>query len=219
MNFYSKSQAYFQKKFKTLKLAKRLEELSVRDGLNDFAIDFISSMNMMFISSVNQEGYPTVSYKGGEKGFILIKNRNEFCFPNYDGNGMFLTLGNILETKKVGILVISFEKPFRIRVEGTASISRSENDLSKFPGAIAVIEVNITRVWENCPRYIHRVDSMSISKSIPTSNNSNINAEWKRISLLQDVLPAEVVRKNLKMGTIDAEEWKKRVHNGDPSAE
>jgi hypothetical protein len=218
-DFYTKKQIFYQNKFNSCGLAKRLEELSVRNSLNDFAIDFISSISMMFISSVNTYGYPTVSYKGGNKGFIKINNRNKITFPNYDGNGMFLTLGNITETKKIGILFISFEKPFRLRLEGTARVIVLKKKNKKYIGANSIIEVNIERVWENCPRYIHRAENLIISKSVPSDNNVNPHAEWKRIDLLQDVLPYKTVKINKKVGTITANEWKNKVINGDPSAE
>lgn len=217
--FYTEHQEYFQNKFETTRLAERLEQLSVRKGLNDFAVEFIGSMNMMFITTVNSEGYPTVSYKGGDKGFVEVASRKKIIFPNYDGNGMFLTLGNISDTKKVGILFISFERPFRIRLEGVAKVILNEKRLKKFAGATALVEISIEKVWENCPRYIHRTDAMNTSKSIPLNKKSNIQAEWKRIDLLQDVLPSNIVNKNLKLGLIGADEWKKRVRDGDPSAE
>jgi len=217
-NFYSESQKQLQKKFKTIDLAARLEDLSVREALNDFSIAFIETIDMVFISSVNENGFPTVSYKGGMKGFIKVRSRKKILIPNYDGNGMFLTMGNILKNEKVGLLLISFEKPYRIRVEGLARVSYSKKLLSFYPGANAIILVSITRVWENCPRYIHRATSFEVSKSIPTSDIPIVDAKWKKIDLLQDVLPKEISMQNSSSDLITADQWKQSVLNGDPDA-
>jgi hypothetical protein len=78
-------------------------------------------------------------------------------FPSYDGNGMFMSLGNIEARTKVGLLFIDFVKPRRLRVRGEARILRDGPMLKSYPGAKAAVEVTIERVWQNCPRYVHRM--------------------------------------------------------------
>ena len=69
---------------------------------------------LFFLSTVDERGRPTVSYKGGAPGFVRVSAPNELLFPVYDGNGMFLSLGNIASTAQVGLLFISFEPARRL---------------------------------------------------------------------------------------------------------
>ena len=50
----------------------------------------------MFIATADAEGRPQSSYKGGDPGFVRVLDERTIAFPNYDGNGMYLTAGNML---------------------------------------------------------------------------------------------------------------------------
>jgi uncharacterized protein YecE (DUF72 family) len=67
---------------------------------------------------VDGSGQPTCSYRGGDPGFVKVVEPGTIAFPSYDGNGMFLSMGNIRATAKVGLLFIDFETPHRLRVQG-----------------------------------------------------------------------------------------------------
>jgi hypothetical protein len=82
-----------------------------------------------------------VSYKGGDPGFVRIVDSTTLVFPSYDGNGMFLSMGNVVQNRQVGMLFISFERPHRIRVQGAASISRDDAMMSHDKEADFVVRV------------------------------------------------------------------------------
>ena len=73
---------------------------------------------MFFLSTIDPAGRPTVSYKGGDPGFVRVLDRTTVAFPCYDGNGMFFSMGNLLGNVQVGLLFINFEKPHRLRLQG-----------------------------------------------------------------------------------------------------
>ena len=76
---------------------------------------------MFFLATCDADGNPQCSYKGGDPGFVRVVDDRTLAFPVYDGNGMFLSLGNIRAHANVGMLFIDFEHPNRVRVNGVAS--------------------------------------------------------------------------------------------------
>ena len=122
--YYGKQQRALQAQFGTEKMADRIEQLASHTSFNDDAKGFIEHSEMFFLTTINEKGQPTVSYKGGDVGFVKVLDDNTLIFPSYDGNGMFLSMGNIKGNAQIGMLFISFERPHRIRVQGTASISQ-----------------------------------------------------------------------------------------------
>ncbi len=119
---YGKEHRRLQNKFGTENLANRLEEMIVKPSLDERDKGFIVSRDMFFLSTVDSEGRPTVSFKGGAIGFISVLDERTLAFPSYDGNGMFYSMGNISSTGQVGLLLIDFETPHRMRIQGSASI-------------------------------------------------------------------------------------------------
>jgi hypothetical protein len=95
---------------------------------------------MFFLSTLGADGCPTVSYKGGAPGFVKV-DAGDLVFPCYDGNGMFYSMGNLARFPQVGLLFIDFEKPHRLRVEGTAVIGEGDALLAAYPGALFLVRV------------------------------------------------------------------------------
>ena len=123
-DFYHSGHRALQQEFESTALAKRLEELIVRPELDAEAQAFIQNQDHFFLTTVDQKGFPTVSYKGGNQGFVQVVNETTLRFPCYDGNGMWLSMGNIADTSKVGMLFINMLKPHRIRLQGQACLLR-----------------------------------------------------------------------------------------------
>jgi len=203
--------------FGTRNLADRIEQL-VCTEFDEAAKGFIKAMDMFFLATVDHEGRPTVSYKGGDPGFVQVIDSTTLVFPSYDGNGMFLSMGNVAQNTQVGMLFISFERPHRLRVQGTANISRDDPMMSHYKEADFIVRVQLSELWQNCPRYIHRYQKVTPSRYVPREACETPLAEWKRIDLIQDVLPARDATKAQAAGTIGIEEWIDKVKSGDPTA-
>jgi predicted pyridoxine 5'-phosphate oxidase superfamily flavin-nucleotide-binding protein len=89
---------------------------------------FIESAPYFFLATADAEGRPDCSFKGGMPGSVTITGPSELAFPDYDGNGMFKSLGNILVNAEVGMLFIAMHgKPQRLRVNGAATVSRDSH--------------------------------------------------------------------------------------------
>jgi predicted pyridoxine 5'-phosphate oxidase superfamily flavin-nucleotide-binding protein len=177
-----------QDHFDARKLADRVNELIVHEEITDEERAFIESRDMFFISSVDDQGRPTVSHKGGATGFVRVIDEKTIAFPDYDGNGMFLTTGNIALNHEVGLLFIDFENPHRLRLHGTASIFLDDPLLDEYVDAKFIIRITVRNLFLNCPRYIHRYKKLEQSEYVPQKGCVAPIPDWKKLDVVQDVL-------------------------------
>lgn len=190
-DFYSDSQRQMQDRFDTRKLADRLETLLVQDHLSAADAAFITRQNMFFLATADAYGQPSCTYKGGARGFVTVIDERTLAFPDYNGNGMHLSMGNINETSKVGLLFVDFERQARMRVMGAAHIADGDALLERYPGAQLIVRVTIESVFTNCPRYVHKMKLVEESVFVPKSDAETPAADWKHLSAVADVLPEE----------------------------
>ncbi len=186
---YGEEHERLQNEYDTKDLAAQLENLIVKDFIDETDREFINSRDMFFLSSIDKNGCPTVSFKGGQVGFVEVLNEKQIAFPIFDGNGMFLSAGNIEGNNKVGLLFIDFETPHRLRMQGEAFIDRSVDLVNRYPAADLIIKVNLTRLWVNCPRYIPKYKKIEESKYIPKKGQPTLSPAWKRIKEVKNFLP------------------------------
>jgi predicted pyridoxine 5'-phosphate oxidase superfamily flavin-nucleotide-binding protein len=191
---YHRGSRRLQDRFDTRRLADRLDERFVRRAVID-ADDraFIERMDMFFLATADAEGSPQCSYKGGDPGFVHVLDEHTVAFPNYDGNGMFMSMGNVLVNPQVGMLFIDFtaKRPSRLRLNGVASIDERDELITDWPGAQFVVRVAAAQVFPNCPRYIHRMALVERSRFVPREEQPVPVPEWKRAGWACDVLPAD----------------------------
>jgi predicted pyridoxine 5'-phosphate oxidase superfamily flavin-nucleotide-binding protein len=214
--FYTETQQNLQDEFDTKALADRLAKVSVTEELTSDQMAFVHQRDMFFLSTIDEYGFPSSSYKGGAAGFVRCTNSRTLVFPSYDGNGMFVSMGNIEAQQKVGLLFIDFETPQRLRVRGSARLLRDGPMFESYPGADLVVEVNVDRLWQNCPRYIHKMQPVEVSPHVPNADGFAKIALWKRIDMVQDVLNDADRKKAESVGLISGEEYQDYVSRGDP---
>lgn len=187
---FTDGQRQLQDQFDSRRIADRINQLLVADRLDQDDAGFIESRDMFFLSTVDADGQPTCSYKGGAPGFVRVLDAQTIAFPAYDGNGMFLSLGNAVATAKVGLLFLDLEHPNRMRVHGEATVSADDPLLDTWPGAILVVRVAVTAVFPNCPRYIHRFQKVAESPFVPHEGVAPPIPGWKQADWACDALPA-----------------------------
>ncbi len=215
MDFYGDDQRALQDRFETRPLADTLEAAIVSDSIDDEAKAFIESRDFFFLSTVDRNGHPTVSHKGGPVGMVQVLDEHTLLFPSYDGNGMFLSMGNIAGAAKIGMLFIDFETPHRIRVQATAEVSDDAAFLARFPGAELVVRATIDATFRNCPRYIHKHERVETSRFVPDGEGQAPLPSWKKIDALQPVLaPKDQGRAEAEGDLISGDEYAERIKNG-----
>ena len=187
---YHEGNRHWQDRFDTRRLADRIEQRLDRDVIDADDRDFIERMDMFFLATADENGMPQCSYKGGDPGFVLVVDEHTVAFPNYDGNGTYLSMGNLLRNPQVGMLFVDFASPKRLRVNGIASIEDDDPLLASYPEAQLVVRVRATHVLPNCPRYVHRMKTVERSRFVPREACETPVPDWKRSSWSRDVLPA-----------------------------
>jgi predicted pyridoxine 5'-phosphate oxidase superfamily flavin-nucleotide-binding protein len=189
VGLYHDGSRELQDRFDTRRLADRIEERIVHDQIDDGDRAFIEARDMFFIATTDEDGQPQSSYKGGEPGFVRVLDEKTIAFPLYDGNGLYLTAGNLMTTKKVGLLFIDFEGRKRMRLNGVASVADDDPLLAEFPEAQMIVRVAATEVFPNCPRYIHEYKLVKRSRFVPKRECETPVPQWKQSEWAHDVLP------------------------------
>jgi hypothetical protein len=171
-------------------LADRLVEKLTRDRFTDGDRELIEGCSFFFLATADAQGHPDCSYKGGAPGFVRIVAPDLLIYPDYDGNGMFKSLGNVKANPHVGLLFIAMgEKPKRLRVNGTAELSFDDPLLKEFPGGQMLVRVKPQHIFPNCPRYIHNVQIVEPSMYVPQAGCAPVEPAWKGFADFKDVMP------------------------------
>jgi hypothetical protein len=185
---YHSGSRELQDRFDTRRLADRIEERIVRATIDDDDRAFIEARDMFFLATADADGKPQCSYKGGEPGFVRVLDERTIAFPSYDGNGMYLSMGNALVNANVGLLFIDFEGRKRLRLNGVASVDLEDPLRADWPEAQFVMRVRATEVFPNCPRYIHEYRLVKRSRFVPKTDCETPVPAWKRSDWAHDAL-------------------------------
>jgi len=173
----------------TRPIADRLEQVTVHSAFSDDDRAFIERAAMCFIATADAQGRPDCSYKGGLPGFVRVLDGRTLAIPDYDGNGMYRTWGNVLVNPRVGLLFLDFEKPRRIRINGTAQLLEDDPLRAEFPGAVFIVRVTADLIFPNCPRYLHEMKLLEHSAYAPRPQHVAPVPAWKTFKEFRDALP------------------------------
>lgn len=188
-NLYHDGMRQLQDLRDTRSIADRLNQVTLRTVFTDEDRAFIQRCAMFFIATADADGHPDCSYKGGMPGFVRVLDDTTLALPDYDGNGMYRSWGNVLANPHVGLLFLDFENPKRIRVNGIASVDEHDPLLAEFPGAVFIVRVTATQIFPNCPRYIHRMQMTEHSPYAPRPDYTPPEPAWKSFEVFRDALP------------------------------
>ncbi len=179
-----------QDEFASRALADRLVEVLRRDRFTEADEAFVAQLPFFFLATADAEGRPDCSFKGGPPGFVRIVRPDLLIFPDYDGNGMFKSLGNVAANPHVGLLFMAIgEKPGRLRVNGRAEVVRDDPLMADFPGAQLLVKVEPTDIFPNCPRYIPRMTIEAPSEYVPAAGQAPVEPAWKSWPAFAPVVP------------------------------
>lgn len=187
---YHDGQRRLQDRFDSRRIADRLEQVTVHTVFSARDRDLIERSPMFFLATADANGYPDCSYKGGLPGFVRVVDEHTVAWGDYDGNGMFRSLGNLLVNPRVQLLFVDFEEPRRLRFDGVATVSDGDPLLASLPGAQLVVRVAADRIFPNCPRYIHRMKLVEHSVYAPRPEHVPPVPGWKEDPNFRDHLPA-----------------------------
>ena len=187
---YHDGQRQLQEMFDSVRLADRLVEKTLQGELDDIDTAFIGKQHMFFLATADADGVPSCTYRGGDPGFVRVIDSRTLAWPEYNGNGMFLGLGNILANPKVHLLFIDFDLQKRFRVAGTARLCFEDPLRDEFVEANLVVRVSVDQAFPNCKRYIPKMAVIEEARHIPRRGVRTPVADWKRSEWACDALPA-----------------------------
>jgi predicted pyridoxine 5'-phosphate oxidase superfamily flavin-nucleotide-binding protein len=186
-NMYHDGNRRLQDQFDSRRISDRLEEKLTRTQFSPDDKAFIEGASYFFLATADAEGKADCSFKGGMPGFVRVTGPSELAFPDYDGNGMFKSLGNILVNPSVGILFIAMHgKPQRLRVNGKATISDRDPLLAQTVGGQMIVRVAAQAIFPNCPRYIPTMQMVEPSIYAPRSGCDVPEPAWKSFTDFKD---------------------------------
>ena len=190
MAMYHAGNRELQDQFGSRALADRLAEKLWRDRFKDADKALIESVGFFFLATANRQGEPDCSFKGGAPGFVRVLAPDLLVFPDYDGNGMFKSLGNIRVNPSVGLLFIAMnEKPQRLRVNGHAAVVADDSIMGQWAGSQLLVRVTPTDIFPNCPRYIPNLPAGEPSRYLPCAGAPPKEPAWKSFDDFKDVVP------------------------------
>lgn len=185
-SFYHEGNRALQDEFQSRRIADRLLDI----GRTEFTADdkaFIEASVYFFLATADAEGHPDCSFKGGPAGFVRVTGPSELAFPDYDGNGMFRSLGNVRVNPHVGLLFVALHgAPKRLRVNGAARLDRADPLMAETVGAQMIIRVEARNIFPNCPRYIPTLGLEAMSPHTPAPGVNPVEPAWKDFDLFKD---------------------------------
>ena len=183
---YHDGNRQLQDRFDSRRISDRLEEKLTRTAFSADDKAFIEGAIYFFMATADSQGRPDCSFKGGPPGFVRVTGDSELAFPDYDGNGMFKSLGNALVNPNVGLLFIDLhERPRRLRVNGTATVTRDDPLLAETIGAQMIVRVAARAIFPNCPRYIPKMTLVEPSAYVPQAGCDPVEPAWKGFDLFK----------------------------------
>jgi hypothetical protein len=187
---YNDGSRAIQDRFASRALADRLEEKLRRERFNEADKAFVEAASFFFLATADADARPDCSFKGGLPGFVRIAAPDELIWPDYDGNGMFRSLGNIAVNPQVGLLFLKIgERPGRLRINGRAEVDFDDPRIAEFAGAQALVRLTPTDIFPNCPRYIPQLELVEPSIYAPRPETLPVEPAWKGFDDFKDVVP------------------------------
>ncbi|MDP6707048.1 MAG: pyridoxamine 5'-phosphate oxidase family protein [Alphaproteobacteria bacterium] len=188
MSMYHDGMRELQDRYGGRKVADRLEQHRRHATFTDEDRQLIEASPFFFLATAWKDSVDC-SMKGGMPGFVRVTGPSELTWPDYDGNRMYRSLGNMLRNPSVGLLFVTFDAAStRLRLTGQARIDESEAALEGLPGAKRLIRVAADYIYYNCPRYIPKMEFVEPSVYAPRPDYTPPEPEWKGRDYILDVL-------------------------------
>ncbi|SCZ60421.1 hypothetical protein SAMN04488118_10483 [Epibacterium ulvae] len=186
MEMFGEGSRTLQDRYNARKVADLINKATKVTNFDDDQFgyrDFIAESTYFFLATSAGEN-TDCSFKGGPKGFVKITGSNTLVFPDFDGNRMYKSLGNIEDNPNIGMLFMRFEaeegkRYLRVRINGTAQVHDDHPRLTEFPGAKRLVEVTTHHIYLNCPRYIPEMKLVEASAHIPKEGEDQPVPAWK----------------------------------------
>ncbi|MGX1564252.1 pyridoxamine 5'-phosphate oxidase family protein [Streptomyces sp. NPDC055506] len=152
----------------TVDRADRFYDEQVLDRLNPRMREFVARQEMFFLATSDSHGECDSTFRAGPPGFLRVLDEGALAYPEYRGNGVMASLGNIRENPHVGLLMIDFSRDrIGLHVNGRARLVADETMRRRYP-ALPVdpvpgrrphvwVEVEVEEAYIHCSKHIPRL--------------------------------------------------------------
>ena len=188
--FYHEGMSELQNRFDGRRVAEAIERHRKHYEFWDDEKALIESSPFFFIGTSFAD-YVDCNIKSGDPGFVKVVGPNIIEYPEYDGNSMYRTLGNLSRNPNVGLLFVRFDgKSRRMRINGRAAILDDAAAIGRHYGAQLVVRIEC-EIYPNCPRYVPDLAGANPSAYVPREGEAPPPPpEWKGRDYIRDILPA-----------------------------
>jgi len=128
-------------------------------------IEFVTERDLLFLATADDTGRCDASVRAGPPGFVKVLDPRTVLFPDFPGNGSFMSLGNLMVNPHLGLLLIDFGTRQRVRINGRARVSEAPELLALCPGAERVVLVEVEEVFSNCQSYLPRMQTVEPARA------------------------------------------------------
>ena len=187
-SMFHDGQRALQDRFDGRRVADALEKHRRLAAFAPEHVALIEGAAFFFLATAHG-GSVDCSFKGGPPGFVRVTGPAELEWPDFDGNSMYRSLGNILLSPDAGLLFIRFGGGHdRLRVNGRAEIVYGHPRLADWPGAKAMLRLAAREIFPNCPRYIPDLAAGG-SAYWPGAGGPGAKPAWKERDYIRPILP------------------------------
>lgn len=178
-----------QDRFDGRRVADALEKHRRLAAFGPEHVAMIEAAAFFFLATAHRDSVDC-SFKGGAPGFVRVTGPAELEWPDFDGNSMYRSLGNMLRSPNVGLLFIRFGgRSDRLRVNGPARIVDDHPRLPEYPGAKVMVRLDAREIFPNCPRYIPDLAAARASEYLPDGRGPGKRPAWKDRDYIAPILP------------------------------
>ena len=189
--FYHAGMREWQDRTDGRRVADALEQRRLHSELWEEERATIESAPFFFVASASGD-YVDCNIRSGDPGFVKLLGGDTLEWPEYDGNSMFRTLGNIAMQPNIGLLFLRFDgSSRRIRISGVASVHEDAQTLARHGHIRRVVRVRCVEIYPNCPRYIPDLQAGMPSPHVPRQGHQPPAPEWKARDYIRNILPAD----------------------------
>ena len=164
-----------QEKCNTSSRANAFYRHQVLNYLNPLMQAFVTKQEMMFVGTADSHGEADTSFRAGLAGFIRVLDQKTLAYPEYRGNGVMSSLGNISENPHVGLLFVDFTDRIGLHVNGRARIVENEEFLkvasatepvredvapATAPGPERWVVVSVLEAYIHCSKHIPHMQKL-----------------------------------------------------------
>jgi predicted pyridoxine 5'-phosphate oxidase superfamily flavin-nucleotide-binding protein len=168
----SQGERELQNTYGTQERAERFYDQQILDHLNAKMREFVARQEMLFVATSDRSGACDSSFRAGPPGFVQVLDGKNLAYPEYRGNGVMASLGNISENPNVGLLIIDFvQDVIGLHVNGTAQIVEDPAMRAAFPN-ISVdpapgrrperwVWITVEEAYIHCSKHLPRLAKVS----------------------------------------------------------